>query len=63
MDEEKPEDRFDDIQEGKIITPLPPDRIHSTKGIVIPKAPFLVARERQALLGDMPKELQEDDWE
>lgn len=55
MDEEELEE-----QEGKVVTPLPPDRTHSVKGIVTPKPPSQFDREQHQRLSDLPKELKED---
>lgn len=55
------EDEFDDTQDGKVVTPLPPGKIHSTKGIVMPKAPIQFAKEQQQRVEDLPEELKDDD--
>lgn len=59
MDEPKP-DEFDDTQEGKVITPLPPGRTHSSEGIVTPKPPLRFATEQQQRLNNLPEELKDD---
>jgi len=43
--------------EGRIITLLPPDRIHTVEGVVTPKVPFQVAREQAQRLKETPNEL------
>lgn len=47
----------DDTQQGKIVTPLPPSKIHSAAGIVVPKPPIEVERELAARLNEVPEEL------
>jgi len=46
--------------EGKIVTPLPPHLVHSTPGIVTPKAPLQFAKEQKLRLQDVPDEVKED---
>lgn len=48
-------------QEGKIVTPLPPNKIHSTEGIVTPKAPLQVEKEQRNRLSDLPENLKDTD--
>lgn len=48
-----------DEQEGKIVTPLPPDMVKKVEGIVTPKPPIQFDREYNAHLHDMPEELKE----
>lgn len=48
----------DDTQEGKVVTPLPPSKLHSAEGIVNPKPPMQVAREEAERLKEMPKEFE-----
>lgn len=46
----------DDIPEGKIVTPLRPNKVHSSKGIVTPKLPIEIDREEAARSKEDPLE-------
>jgi hypothetical protein len=50
----------DEQKHGEIITPLPPDQVHSVEGIVTPKAPVQFSREQAAKHNKLPKELTDD---
>lgn len=47
----------DDAQEGKIVTPLPPNKVHNSQGIVTPKLPIEVERGLAERLKEAPEEL------
>lgn len=54
------ETEFDETQEGKVVTPLPPSKVHSSAGIVTPKAPLQFAKEQQQRVEDLPEELKDE---
>jgi hypothetical protein len=41
---------------GRIVTPLPPQKIHSTEGIVTPKLPIEIARAEAERNKETPEE-------
>ncbi len=55
---ELPDYSTEDIEapDGRIVTPLPPDRIHSSEGIVTPKLPIEVERSRNKQISETPAE-------
>jgi hypothetical protein len=49
-------------QEGKIITPLPPSKVHKTPGVVTPKSPLEFDRQyAKQLKEELPTDPQNDE--
>jgi hypothetical protein len=46
---------------GQVVTPLPPNKIHSAQGIVTPKPPLQVRREQRDRVTDLPDDYKDDD--
>lgn len=51
----------DDDLPGQVVTPLPPHKAHSAKGIITPKPPTQVKRELSDRLREMPEALLPDE--
>lgn len=52
------EEEYDDMTpDGRIVTPLPPGKTHSTQGVVTPKAPLEVIRQDNKRTQEIPEEL------
>lgn len=49
------------IPAGSVISPLPPHKVHSAKGLVSPKPPIQVKREMRGRLSELPQEYRDED--
>jgi hypothetical protein len=50
-----------DTKEGAVITPLPPNKVHSTTGLISPKPPLQVRREMGERMSDLPDEYRDSE--